>query len=81
MQRFGGMADWKPRWHILAVPTESFMGSARSVFSLAAPDERRECYVIGSGKPAHSASSEVSLARQRHVHKIWAEQEAKNAAK
>ena len=43
LERFGGMADWKPRWHILAVPTEAFMGSASSVFSLAAPDERREC--------------------------------------
>ena len=26
LQRFSGMADWKPRWHILAVPTEAFMG-------------------------------------------------------
>ena len=41
-------ADWKPRWYLLAVPTEAFMGSARSVFSWAALDERRECYV-----PAH----------------------------
>ena len=29
LQRFGGMADWKPRWHILAVPTEAFMDCAR----------------------------------------------------
>jgi hypothetical protein len=29
LQRFGGMADWKPRWHLLAVPTEAFMGSVR----------------------------------------------------
>jgi hypothetical protein len=34
LERFGGRADWKPRWYLLAVPTESFMGSARSVFSL-----------------------------------------------
>ena len=33
-------ADWKPRWYLLAVPTEAFMGSARSLFNLVAPDER-----------------------------------------
>jgi hypothetical protein len=46
LQRFGGRADWKPRWYLLAVPTEAFMGSARSVFSLAAPDDKRECFVL-----------------------------------
>jgi hypothetical protein len=35
LQRFGGRADWKPRWYLLAVPIEAFMGSARSVFRLA----------------------------------------------
>ena len=35
LHRFGGTADRKPRWHIPAVPTEAFMGSARSVFNLA----------------------------------------------
>ena len=46
LQRFGGRADWKPRWYLLAVPTEAFMGSARSVFNLAALDERERmlCY-------------------------------------
>ena len=24
LHRFAGMADWKPRWHILAVPAEAF---------------------------------------------------------
>ena len=43
LHRFGGMAVWKPRWHILAVPTEAFIGSARTVFSLAALDEKTEC--------------------------------------
>lgn len=43
LQRFDGMADWKPRWRILAVPAETFMGSPRSVFHLAKPDERSEC--------------------------------------
>ena len=42
LHRFGGMAVWKPRWYMLAVPTEAFMGGARTVFSLAVPDERRE---------------------------------------
>jgi hypothetical protein len=37
LERFGGRADWKPRWYILAVPTAAFMGSASSVFSLGRP--------------------------------------------
>jgi hypothetical protein len=45
LHRFGGMADWKPLWHILAVPMEPFMGGARTVFSLATLDTRRECYL------------------------------------
>src|SRR5271155_4474430 len=53
LQRFGGRADWKPCWHILAVPTEAFMGSARSVFSLAALDGRRDCRVIRTTNPEH----------------------------
>ncbi len=60
LQRFGGRADWKPRWHILAVPTEAFMGSARSVFSLAALDERRECYVPRTTNPDHLIPSKPS---------------------
>ena len=51
LQRFDGMADWKPRWHLLAVPTEAFMGSARTVFNLAAPGERRECCVPATTNP------------------------------
>ena len=39
LAHFGGRAGWKPRWHLLAVPMESFFGSARSVFSLAKPGE------------------------------------------
>src|SRR5258705_7779454 len=42
LHRFGGRSVWKPRWYLLAVPEEAFFGGARSVFSLAAPDERRE---------------------------------------
>jgi hypothetical protein len=53
LRRFGGMAVWKRRWYILAVPDEAFFGGARSVFSLAAPDERRECYVHRATNPDH----------------------------
>ena len=56
LQSFGGRADWKPRWYLLAVPTESFMGSAGSVFSLAAPDERRDCRVTRTTNPEHLIS-------------------------
>jgi hypothetical protein len=79
LERFGGRADWKPRWYLLAVPTESFMGSARSVFSLATLDERRACRVIrradSDGPPPRAGTA----ARQRYVEEIWAEQEVKNA--
>lgn len=60
LQRFGGRADWKPRWYLLAVPTEAFMGSARSVFSLAALDERRDCRVIRTTNPDHLVPSAPS---------------------
>jgi hypothetical protein len=46
LQRFGGIADWKPRWHLLAVPTEAFMGSASSVFNMATLGERKECFIV-----------------------------------
>jgi hypothetical protein len=60
LERFGGRADWKPRWYILAVPTAAFMGSARSVFNLAAPDERRECRAPHSTNPDHLIPSKPS---------------------
>jgi hypothetical protein len=47
------MAVWKPRWYILAVPEEAFFGGARCVFSLRAPDERRECPVARVTNPDH----------------------------
>lgn len=50
LRGFGGRAVWTTRWHILAVPEQSFFGSARSVFSLAKPEDRRSCYVP---RPAH----------------------------
>ena len=73
LERFGGRADWKPRWHILAVPTEAFMGSARSVFSLAAPDERRECGVWSS------ANDPAWQGRIREAKKRVAEHEARRS--
>jgi hypothetical protein len=45
LHRFGGMAVWKPRWHILAVPTEAVVGGARTVFNLVPLDQRCDCYV------------------------------------
>ena len=54
LQRFGGMADWKPRWRFLAVPTEAFMGGARSVFHFAAPGERTAA--IASAQPTLTIS-------------------------
>jgi hypothetical protein len=42
---FGGRAEWKPRWYLLAVPAEAFMGGARSVFSMARLEQRQECTV------------------------------------
>jgi hypothetical protein len=56
LERFGGRADWKPRWYLLAVPTEAFVGSARSVFSLAALDKRRDCRVTRTTNPEHLTS-------------------------
>jgi hypothetical protein len=45
LHRFGGMAAWKPRWYLLAVPTEAVIGGARTVFNVATLDQRCECYV------------------------------------
>lgn len=53
LEQFGGMAIWKPRWRILAVPTEAFIGGARTVFSLAALDQRRGCSVHRATNPDH----------------------------
>jgi hypothetical protein len=54
------MAVWKPRWHILAVPTECLFGGARSVFNLATVDERRACYVFRSTNSDHLVPSAPS---------------------
>lgn len=43
LERFDGMAAWKPRWHLLAVPTDSTFGSGQSVFNLATLVEKTDC--------------------------------------
>ena len=42
LQRSGGVAGWKPQWHVLVVPTADVPG-AGNVFNLAAPDQRTAC--------------------------------------
>ena len=46
LRRFGGMADWKPRWHILAVPNGSVHGGCGKRIRLddAGRKERMPCY-------------------------------------
>ncbi len=56
LHQFDGMAVWKPSFHLLVVPTESFWGSARTVFSIARLDEKRECDVDRGAKPDHRVS-------------------------
>jgi hypothetical protein len=53
LHRFSGRAEWKPRWYLLAVPAESFFGGAHSVFSMAEPDQRRECSATRTTNPDH----------------------------
>jgi hypothetical protein len=53
LRRFDGTAVWKPHFYLLAVPTDSFWGGARSVFSIARLDERRECRVTHVTNPDH----------------------------
>ena len=45
LHRFEGMAVWKPRWHILAVPTEAFVG--------APLDQRCDCSVARATDADH----------------------------
>ena len=42
LQRSGGVAHWKPQWHVLVVPTADVPG-AGNVFNLAAPDQLTPC--------------------------------------
>lgn len=46
LERFGGMAVWQPRWRLLAIPTDAFMGSACSAFSMAEADQQSRCRTI-----------------------------------
>ena len=51
LQRSGGFAQWKPRWHMLVVLTGDLVDGARNVFDLTTPDKRRECSVIRTTNP------------------------------
>ena len=79
LRGFGGRAAWKPRWSLLMVPEEAFFGGARSVFSLATPDEWLECRVWGSSHPDDVAARGVKLGYEAANQKVWAEQEIRNA--
>lgn len=68
LHRFGGMAVWKPRWHILAVPAEAFWGGAATVFSLATSEGPRECRAVrsaDSGRP--QAEQEAKRTEVRNI--------------
>lgn len=43
LQRSGGIAQWRPNGHVLAVPTGHSRFGSNSLFSLAAADQTREC--------------------------------------
>lgn len=45
LRRSGGIALWKPHWHLLVMPTGELVDGASNTFSLAALDDRRECHV------------------------------------
>jgi hypothetical protein len=57
LQRSGGFAQWKPRWHLLVVPTGDLVDGASNVFSLVAADKRRECWVTHYTNPDHLVPS------------------------
>lgn len=67
LRRDGGMAEWKPRWHLLWSPrTPSW--EVRAPYSTSpAPTERRECYVIGTTNPAHLVPSVPSPTNVLHL--------------
>ena len=43
LERFGGCAEWKPRWRLLVVPMESIVGGPHSVLSMATTDQQKAC--------------------------------------
>jgi hypothetical protein len=62
LQRSGGPALWKPRWHLLVVPTGDLVDGAANVFSLVAADERRECFLTRTTNRDHLIPSSPSRA-------------------
>ena len=57
LERSGGVAQWKPRWHLLVVPTGELVDGASNVFSLVAADQRGHCHVTRTTNPDHLVPS------------------------
>lgn len=78
LERFGGRAEWKPRFRLLHVPTVVGWGSSSSVFFLASPDRRSAC--VPKVKPVDPPPwGEPPEAWVRYRERAEAEQEARNA--
>ncbi len=60
LRRSGGIAQRKPRWYVLVVPTGDLVDGVRNVFSVAASDQKRECFVHRSTNPDHLIPSAPS---------------------
>lgn len=60
LRRSRGFARWKPRWHLLVVPTGDRIDGASNVFSLVAAYERRECGVTRSTYPEYLVPNKPS---------------------
>jgi hypothetical protein len=58
LRRSVGIAQWKPRWHVLVVPTGDLADGASNVFSLGAPREMYECSVTRTTNPIHLVPNE-----------------------
>lgn len=48
-----GIAQWKPDFHLLVVPTGDLVDGASNVFSLGGIKEKRKCRVIHVTNPDH----------------------------
>lgn len=49
----GGLARWRPQWHLLLVTSGDLVDGAVNAFSLATLDERRTCSVTPTTNPDH----------------------------
>jgi|SRR5208283_5069976 len=57
LRRSGGLAQWKPRWRLLVVPTGDLVDGASNTFSLTTANERHECSVTRTTNPDHLVPS------------------------